>query len=112
MSFIEKFQEVEAGNKLLFKAAPELMAAFNKVVTAASGDGALGAKTKELMALAIAVATRCEGCIVYHGRAAFRHGASRAEIVEALGVAVELGGGSSVVYAGMALKAFDEFSAG
>lgn len=106
-NFVEKAKQIDLTNRLFFKAAPEVMGAFNKVMTVATRDGALDAKTKELMALAIAVAIRCEGCIIYHSRAVARHGASREEVAEALGVAVEMGGGPSAVYAGQALSSFD-----
>ncbi len=102
--------EVDALATNLFKAAPETMRAYRGLMEAASKDGALDAKTKELMALAIGIAVRCDGCIVYHARASHRHGASRDEVVETIGVAVELGGGPSAVYGAEALAAFDQFA--
>ncbi len=83
---------------------------LNGVMEAASKDGALDAKTKELMALAIGIALRCDGCIAYHTRAAQRHGATREEVAETIGVAVELGGGPAAVYGAEALAAFDQFA--
>lgn len=103
-------RSVDLGNKALTDAAPEAMGAFAGLFRAASADGALDKKTKELMALAISVAIRCEGCIAAHARAAARHGATEAEAVEALMVAVELSGGPGTVYAGEALEAFREFA--
>jgi AhpD family alkylhydroperoxidase len=103
-------RSVDLGNKALADAAPEAMGAFAGLFRAASADGALDKKTKELMALAISVAIRCEGCIAAHARAAARHGATEAEAVEALMVAVELSGGPGTVYAGEALEAFREFA--
>ncbi len=103
--------EVDARAANLFKAAPETMRAYRGLMEAASKDGALDAKTKELMALAIGIAVRCDGCIAYHARAAQRHGATRDEVVETIGVAVELGGGPSAVYGAEALAAFDQFAA-
>lgn len=96
----------------LFKAAPGQMRAFQGLMGAATADGALTSRTKELMALSIAVATHCEGCVVYHARAAHRLGASRAEVAEAIGVALEMGGGPAAVYGAEALAAFDQFAAG
>ena len=69
------------------------MAAFRALVKAAGTDGALDHKAKELIALAISVAVRCEGCIVFHTRACLPLGVSRAELLEMLAVAVEMGGG-------------------
>ena len=66
--------EVDARAGNLFRAAPDQMRALRDLMGAASKDGALDAKTKELMAIAIAVATRCEGCIVFHVRSAIKHG--------------------------------------
>jgi len=68
--------------------------------------GALDDKTKELIAVAISVSVRCEDCILYHTRSAIKLGASEAEYVESLGVAIELGGGPSVVYSAKALEAY------
>ncbi len=102
--------EVDGRAANLFKAAPDTMRAYRGLMEAASKDGALDAKTKELMALAIGIAMRCDGCIVYHARAAQRHGASREEVAETIGVAVELGGGPAAVYGAEALAAFDQFA--
>lgn len=98
-----------AGN--LFKAAPDQMRAFRGLMEAAGKDGALDGKTKELMALAVAIATHCEGCIAFHTRAAIKHGASREEAAETIGIAIEMGGGPAAVYGGMALEAYDQLSA-
>ena len=104
--------EIDAGAAALFKAAPEPMRGLRSLMEAAAAPGALDSKTKELMALAIAVATRCEGCIVYHARAAHRLGAGREEVAETIGVALEMGGGPAAVYGAEALAAFDQFAAG
>jgi len=108
--YVERAKEIDLNNRAIFQAAPETMGGFRKVVESVSADGALDAKTKEIMALAISVAMRCEGCIVYHARAAFQKGASREEVAEALAVAVEMGGGPAAVYGGEALAAYDQFA--
>lgn len=90
----------------LAKAAPELMKGFAAVSQAATKPGHFDAAERELLAVAIAVATRCDDCILYHVDAARRHGAGEAALVEALEVAVEMGGGPAVMYAGRALEAF------
>lgn len=75
----------------------------------ASGAGAktnhLAAKTRELISLAVAVTTRCDGCITVHAAAAVKHGATEAEIAEALGVAVAMNAGAALVYSARALDA-------
>ncbi|MBP2306356.1 carboxymuconolactone decarboxylase family protein [Azospirillum melinis] len=88
------------------KASPALMKGFAEVSRTASAAGSFTSAQKELMAVAISVATRCEDCILYHVDGARRHGAAEADLVEALEVAVEMGGGPAVMYAGKALAAF------
>ena len=72
----------------------------------ASKDGSLPARFKELVAVAIAVNQGCEDCIVFHLANASKHGASRQELVEVLGVAVEMGGGPGSVYAAKSAGGF------
>jgi len=88
---------------------PDLMSSFWQLHKTAVGDGALDTKTKELMNLAISIAARCDGCIAHHVSDAPRAGASREEIAETLGVAILMGGGTSVVYATHALEALEQF---
>ncbi|PAY07399.1 hypothetical protein CK489_16705 [Bradyrhizobium sp. UFLA03-84] len=105
-----KLQDIRANAARLYKAAPEPMKAFQSLVSVATKDGVLSVRHKELIALAIAIATRCEGCIVHHVDAARRHGAAREEVAETIAVAVEMGGGPATVYGAAALAAFDEFA--
>jgi AhpD family alkylhydroperoxidase len=76
----------------------------------AMADGALSARVKELMALALAVARHCDGCIAYHAKAAARLGATPAEVSEALGVALLMEGGPATYYAPRAWEAYREFA--
>lgn len=87
---------------------PDVMKGFSAMAKAASADGALAAKTKELVALGIAIATRCDGCITFHTRTARDLGATREEIMEVIGMAVYMGGGPSLMYGAMTLEAFDQ----
>ena len=96
----------------LRKGIPETMKGFSALAAAATAEGALDTKTKELIATAIAVAVRCDGCIAFHVKAAVRGGASREELLEMLGMAIYMGGGPSMVYAAQALEAYDQFAAG
>lgn len=91
--------------------APEVMKAFSQMAQGASKAGALDAKTKELIAFAVSVAVRCDACIAFHAKAAEKHGATREEVAEALGMAVYMGAGPSVMYAAQALEAFDQYRA-
>jgi AhpD family alkylhydroperoxidase len=90
---------------------PEVMKAFSAIAQAALAPGALDAKTKELIALGISVAVRCDDCIGFHVKAAVDQGASREEVLETLGMAIYLGAGPSVMYASRALGAFTQFEA-
>ena len=90
------------------KANPGVSKGFGELATAAIAPGALDSKTKELIALAIGVSARCDGCLAFHVKAAAKYGATRAEVAEALGVAIYMGGGPSAIYAAEALVAWDE----
>ena len=85
------------------------MQAFSALAQAATKDGALDKKTKELMALALGVAAHCDGCIGFHTEALVRLGATREEVEETLGMAVYMGGGPSLMYAADAIAAFEQF---
>lgn len=93
----------------LRRAAPEGMAAFYALAKAASADGVLDKKSKELVALAIGVTQHCDGCIGFHTKALKDLGATRAEIVEVLIMCVYMGGGPALMYAADALRSFDQF---
>jgi AhpD family alkylhydroperoxidase len=108
--FLALEQDYNRRAQALHKAGGEPLAAFRALVRAAGTDGALSRKTKELIALAIGIAIRCEGCIVFHARACVRLGVSREELVEMIAVAVEMGGGPSSVFGATALACFDEMA--
>ena len=88
---------------------PETMRAFSALAQAATKAGALDAKTKELIALALGVAAHCDGCIGFHAQALVKLGATREEIEETLGMAVYMGGGPSLMYAADAIAAYEQF---
>lgn len=101
-----RLKEAQTRLGMFAKATPELMTGFAKVSKTATAAGAFSAAQRELLAVGIAVCKGCEDCILYHVDAAIRHGATEKELVEALEVAVEMGGGPAVMYAGKALEAF------
>lgn len=103
----QQLKEMNQRFGALAKAAPQVMTAFRSLMGEASKSGAVPAKMKELVALAIAVHQGCADCIVFHAANARSHGATRAELADILGVCIEMGGGPSAVYAGKALEAFD-----
>jgi len=90
---------------------PGPMSGFARLHKKAVEGGALDTRTKELMALAIGVAVRCEGCIAYHVHDAVAAGATRQELLETIGVAVLMGGGPAAIYAAHALDAVEQFLA-
>lgn len=90
---------------------PEVIGAYAAMQRAALGDGALSAKVKELIALAIAVTRECDGCISAHAKGAAHQDATEEEVAEAIGVAVLLNGGPATVWGPRALSAFQEVAA-
>ena len=95
---------------VLRKNIPETMKGFSGMASRACCGGKLDEKTKELIAMGIAIALRCDGCIGFHAKALLKLGASRAEFEEMLGVAIYMGGGPSLMYAAQALEAWDQFA--
>lgn len=89
---------------------PEQMQAFSQLHKVASKDGALSQSNKELIALGIAIAVRCDGCIAFHINDALKAGCTRAEIMETIGVSILMGGGPAVMYGCEALAALNQFS--
>lgn len=88
---------------------PNVMRGFSQMAQAALKPGVLDTKTKELMALAISVAIRCDACITFHAKAATKAGANDEEIAEAMGLAIYMGAGPSVMYAAQALEAVQQW---
>lgn len=93
----------------LGKVLPGQMSGFVRLHRKSMEDGALSRSVKEMMALSISIATGCEGCIAYHAHDAIQAGATREELLEAVGVGILMGGGPATIYATYALKAIEEF---
>ncbi len=114
MSGTENFRDLtrHVGTQMasLRSSTPGVMKAFADLGRAATAPGALDAKTKELIALALGVAAHCDACIGFHTQALVKLGATRQEVDEALGVATYMGGGPSLMYAASAVASFDEFA--
>ena len=108
-NYSELTRRISANLKKLRKDIPDTMQGFSALAQAATRDGALDKKTKELMALALGVAAHCDGCIGFHAEALAKLGATREEIEETLGMAVYMGGGPSLMYAADAIAAFEQF---
>ena len=102
-------QSISAGLSTLRTSTPEVLKSFNDLGKSATASGVLDAKTKELIALALSVAARCDPCIGFHAKALVKLGATRQEVDETLGVTTYMGGGPSLMYAANAIAAFEEF---
>lgn len=103
-------KDLSASLAKLRKEIPDVMSGFSSLAKAATEDKALDKKTKELIALALGVAARCDGCIGFHVQTLIKLGVTRDELMETLGMAIYMGGGPSLMYAADAVKAFEEFS--
>lgn len=103
--------DISAYSAELRKLIPETMQGFSGMAKAATQTKLLDEKTKEMIALALGVAARCDGCLGYHAKALAKLGATREEVAEVLGMAIYMGGGPSLMYAADALRAFDQFTA-
>lgn len=110
----DKFSQITTGIGAqlakMRKEMPEVMGGFTTLAQAASKEGVLDKKTKELIAIALAVSNHCPGCIGFHSQTLVKLQVSREELLETLGMAIYMGGGPSLMYAAEALEAFEEFS--
>src|ERR671917_1318864 len=97
--------ELREPGRALRRAIPEVYDGYRQMHAAAYAAGALGQKTKELIALAIAVSKECDGCIASHARGAARTGATESEVAEALGVTIAMNGGPGTGHSPPALRA-------
>ncbi|WP_337183969.1 carboxymuconolactone decarboxylase family protein [Shinella sp.] len=103
-------RDISAYTGEMRKLAPEAMQGFSALAKGASAEGVLDKKTKELIALAIGVTQRCDGCIGFHAKALHELGASRQEVAEVMAMCVYMGGGPALMYAADALRAYDQFA--
>lgn len=103
-------QQVLAGVGDLAKTSPDTVKGYGALSGAGAKTQQLDAKTRELIALAVAITLRCDGCITVHMAAAREHGATKEEIAEALGVAVSVNAGAALVYSTRALDAYEAYS--
>ncbi len=108
-NYPEITRQISANMKKLRNDIPDTMKGFAMLAQAATRDGALDKKTKELIALALGVAARCDGCIGFHTEALVKLGATRQEVEETLGMAVYMGGGPALMYAADAIAAYEQF---
>lgn len=93
------------------KLSPGALSGLNAIEESASKSNLLGVKVHELIALAVAVTTRCDGCISVHTKKAVEAGATREEIAEALSVAIALNAGAALVYTARVFDTHDALAA-
>ena len=103
-------QELQGPAAALRKAIPAVYDGYRQMHSAVFRSGAVDLKTKELIALAIAVSKECDGCIASHARGAARNGATAEEVAEVLGVAIAMNGGPGTVYGPRAFAAYQEYA--
>ncbi|WP_256808182.1 carboxymuconolactone decarboxylase family protein [Bradyrhizobium sp. Bra64] len=108
-NYVDITRNISANLRKLRSDIPNTMKGFSALAHAATHDGALDKKTKELIALALGVAAHCDGCIGFHTEALVKLGATRQEVEEALGMAIYMGGGPSLMYAADAIAAYEQF---
>ncbi|WBL76254.1 carboxymuconolactone decarboxylase family protein [Bradyrhizobium xenonodulans] len=108
-NYVDITRNISANMRKLRGDIPDTMKGFAALAQAATREGALDKKTKELMALALGVAAHCDGCIGFHTEALVKLGATREEVEETLGMAVYMGGGPSLMYAADAIAAYEQF---
>jgi AhpD family alkylhydroperoxidase len=100
-------KQLVAGVGSFGKLSPDTIKGYVALSGAGQKTGHLDEKTRELIAMAVAISLRCDGCIAVHTASARKFGATKEEIAEALGVAVAINAGAAMVYATRALDAFD-----
>ncbi|NOX94861.1 MAG: carboxymuconolactone decarboxylase family protein [Alphaproteobacteria bacterium] len=103
-------EDFHSGLSRLGKDIPQTIGGFGNLASGAVENGTLSTKVKELIAFAIAISARCDGCLAHHSQAVFKAGATRQEVAEMIGVAILMGGGPSSVYGVEAMHAYDTFS--
>ncbi len=103
--------ELKVSGRRLRAAIPEVYAGYAALHGAAMRDGALPARMKELIALAIAVTKECDGCVAAHARSAVRQGVTAEEVAEAMGVVILMNGGPGTVWGPRGYAAFEQFAA-
>ena len=108
-NYVEYHKHLKERLEQLGRELPGPLSGFARLHKKAVEDGALSGKVKELMALAIGIAVHCEGCIAYHVHDAVAAGATRQELMEAIGVAVMMGGGPALIYAAQTQDAIEQF---
>lgn len=108
MDWNEYMKELMGSIGEIAKLSPDTVKGYQTLGGAGAKTGHLDEKTRQLISLAVAVTTRCDGCITVHTSAAIKAGASKEEIAESLGVAVAMNAGAALVYSARVMDAYDQ----
>lgn len=111
MTARDKIADKRRQLKTLSGAVPGVTGGFGALSKAAKDGGVLEFKVKEFVALGMAIATRCEPCILFHAEALMKAGATREEVADVCAMAVQMGGGPGLMYAAQALDIWDDLTA-
>lgn len=106
LNWEEYLQQIMSTTAEIGRTSPEIVRGYRTLSDAGAKTGKLDGKTRELIALGVAVSLRCDGCITVHTTAAIKQGATKEEIVEALGVAISVNAGAALVYSSRVLDAY------
>ncbi|MEZ5732084.1 MAG: carboxymuconolactone decarboxylase family protein [Paracoccaceae bacterium] len=111
MSHLDAINETRSELRELYKSVPAATQGFSALSKAVKDNGPLSVKEKEYVALGMAVALRCEPCINFHVEALMKAGATREELGDVLAIAIQMGGGPTLMYSAAALACWDELAA-
>lgn len=111
LNWNEYRKDLMATIKKIAGISPDVVQGYQQITGAGAKTNKLNEKTRQLISLAVAVTTKCDGCITVHTDLAIKAGATREEIVEALGVAVAMNAGAALVYSARVIDAFEQRSA-
>ncbi|MFA5539907.1 MAG: carboxymuconolactone decarboxylase family protein [Gemmobacter sp.] len=111
MDWQEKIEGTRNALRVLNRTIPEATRGFATLSKAVKDGGTLGVKEKEFVAMGISIAIRCDDCIAFHTEALIKAGATREEFGDVLAMAVQMGGGPSLMYASRALDCWDQLTA-
>ncbi|RDW13078.1 carboxymuconolactone decarboxylase family protein [Paracoccus thiocyanatus] len=112
MSYKAKIDEMRGELRVMNRAIPDATKGFGALSKAVHDGGVLDGKTKEFIALGMAIVQRCEPCILFHVEALMKAGATREELGDVLSMAIQMSGGPGLMYAGRAMACWDELAAG
>lgn len=110
LEWTEYLKEVKSRISQIAKINPDIVRGYSTISNAKIAEPKLDAKTRELIALAVSVTTRCDGCIAVHVEAAKKHGATQEEVLEALGIAVAINAGTTLIFSARTLDAYTNIS--